>query len=340
VSWQEFWGTVPRLVPLALRQNGLVQHCIPIRFQPTTPPAPDPYAGVRAGKKPRTDIENELDHVQACFVADLQALLAALAKAMAHRDAKKHRRETPPTLDDVLNAVFPGPSSTATLLRKGNIYTRDRDANWDTDYRGYLTAEKADRFSSVGNIEALRALVAAHVTAITLIGRARNAAQATAEGFRATLMETAKGKRRDDETIARDMLDHLPDLSIIEMVTFSFVSGINASHIWHCYHGAPYTIDYYRLFNLAVFAGRLARGEPALITWDLSRYVVAHRRQPNIKRWWRVLLFPNTVPVHYAIEDLLTRIDDSYGLAKFLGGLILCDQPGESRTFRRPPLSA
>lgn len=340
MSWQESWGTIPRLVPKFLRVPGLIQHFVAVGFRPATPPAPDPYAGAISGKKPRTELENELDHVQACYVSDLQVLLAALARAMAHKDSQRRRRETPPTLDDVLNAVFPGPSGAATLLRKGKIYTRDRDANWDPDYRGYLTAEKADRFSSAGDIEALKALIAAHVTAITLVGHARNAAQATAEGFRATLIEIAKGKRRDDETISRDMLDHLPDLSIIEMTTFSFVSGINASHVWHCYHGAPDTIDYHRLFDLAVFAGRLSRGERALITWDLARYVAAHCESPNIKRWWRVLLFPNTVPVHHAIEEILARIDDSYGFAKFLGGLVLCDQPGESRTFRQPPLSA
>lgn len=340
MGWQEFWETVPRLVPLALRQNGLAQHFNPVHFQAGTSPDRNPYAGVQPGKKPRTDLENELDRIQACLVADLNDVVNALRRTVARNNSKTHRPDVLPTLEDVLKSVFPGPSSVATLLRKGREYAHERDAGWDCNYRGYLTAEKARRLEVAADIEGLKALIAAHVTAVTLLGCARNAAQATAEGFRATLLEIAKDKRRDDETISRDMLDRLPDLFIIGMTALSFVSGVNASRIWLHYHGAPYTIDYHRLFDLAVFAGRLARGEPAPITWDLVRYVIAHHERPNIKRWWRVLLFPNTVPVHHAIEWVLARIDDSYGLAAFTGGLILCDQPGESRTFRLPRHSA
>lgn len=336
---QEFWRTIPRLVPSFLRIAGATQHFIPVSFQPATPPASDPYTGVTSGRKPRTKLENKLDHVQACYVAELQALVDALAKAMVHGGGRRRRRENPPTLDDLLKSVFPGPSDASTLLRKGKVYIRDRDANWRPNYRGYLTTEKAKRLSAAGDIEAIKALIAAHVTTISLIGRARSAAQHTAQGFRATLIEIAKGKRRDDETIARDMLDHLPHLFIMEMTAFSFVSGINASHIWQCYHGAPYTIDYHRVFDLAVFAGRLSRGEPAPMTWDLVRYFLAHRTAPNIRQRWKVLLFPKTVAVHDAIEWIRAQIDQAYGLAAFTGGLILCDQPGESRTFRLPPLT-
>ena len=65
MGWKEFWGHIPRLVPPSLRQDSAYQHFIPVRFRPATPLAPNPYAGVTAGKKPRTELENELDKVQA-----------------------------------------------------------------------------------------------------------------------------------------------------------------------------------------------------------------------------------------------------------------------------------
>lgn len=339
MGWQEFWGTIPRLVSSFLPLAGANQHFIPVRFRPSNRLGRDPYAGAIAGKKPRTELENELDHVQACLVADLDCVVEALGAVEEREQAEVRRKTAPKTLEDALNSIGPGPSSVDTLLVKGRRYIRQRHARCDPAYRGYLVPMKAVRLAAANEAEGLRALVLSHVTAIHLVGRGRNAAQATAEGMRATFVEINKNKRRNDETISRDVLDRLPRLSIMEMTEFSFASGINASHIWQYYHGAPATIDYHRVFDLAVFAGRLSRGEHSAITWDLVRYFLAHRTNPNIRRWWRVLLFPNTILVHDAVEWICGRIDQAYGLATFTGGLILCDQPGQSRTFRLPPLT-
>ena len=335
----EFWGSIPRLVPDFLRRTGQVEHFVKVHFQPPDRAGPDPYAGGGSGKRPRTKLENELDDVQAGLIADLECVVKALNAVEARLQAGKKRQAAPQTLGDVLKSAAPGPSSIDTLLTKGRRSVRQRHSDCDPAYRGYLIPMKAARLASVNDADDLRTLVLSQVTAIDLVGRARNAAQATAEGMRATFVEINKNKRRDDETISRDMLDRLPRLSIMEMTELSFVSGVNASRLWQCYHGAPATIDYHRVFDLAVFAGRLSRGEPVLITWDLVRYVLAHRTDPNIRRWWRVLFFPNTILVHDAIEWICAQIDQAHGLAAFTGGLILCDRPGEGRTFRLPPLT-
>src|SRR5690606_22191374 len=107
-----------------------------------------------------------------------------------------------------------------------------RHAGCDPAYRGYLVPMKAANLAGANDAEGLQVLLLSHVTMIDLVGRARNAAQATAEGMRATLVEVNKNKRRTDETISRDVLDRLPCLSIMEMTQFSFVSGLNASHLW------------------------------------------------------------------------------------------------------------
>jgi hypothetical protein len=335
----EFWGTIPRLVPRFLRRTGRVEHFVPVHFRPSDRAGGDSYSGGGSGKRPRTELESELDDVQAHLVADLECVVKALDAVDARQQAGKNRKPAKKTLEEILGAAAPGPSSIGTLLTKGRRSVRQRHAGCHPVYQGYLVPIKAARLAAVNDVDGLRALVSSHVTAIDLVGRARNAAQATAEGMRTTFVEVNKNKRRNDETISRDMLDRLPRLSITEMTQFSFASGINASRIWQCYHGAPATIDYHRMFDLAVFAGRLSRGEPVLITWDLVRYVLAHRTDPNIRRWWRVLFFPNAILVHDAIEWICAQIDQTYGLAAFTGGLILCDRPGESRTFRLPPLA-
>lgn len=334
----EFWRSIPRLVPDFLRRTGQVEHFVPVHFRPSDRAGPDSYAGGGSGKRPRTKLENELDDVQACLIADLECVVKALEAVEARQQAGKNRKAAPRTLGDVLNSAAPGPSSIGTLLTKGRRSVRQRHAGCHPAYRGYLVPMKAARLAAVNDADGLRALVSSHVTSIDLVGRARNAAQATAEGMRTTFVEVNKNKRRTDETISRDVLDRLQRLSITEMTQFSFASGINASRIWQCYHGAPATIDYHRVFDLAVFAGRLSRGGPVLITWDLVRYFLAHRTDPNIRWWWRVLFFPNTVLIHDAIEWICAQIDQAYGLAAFTGSLILCDRPGESRTFRLPPL--
>ncbi|MEN5081224.1 hypothetical protein ABE438_01965 [Bosea sp. TWI1241] len=335
----EFWGTIPRLMPDFLRRTGQVEHFVKVHFQPPDRAGPDPYAGGGSGKRPRTKLENELDDVQACLIADLECVVKALEAVEARQQADKNRKAAPRTLGDVLNSAAPGPSSIGTLLAKGRRSIRQRHARCHPAYQGYLVPMKAARLTAVNDADGLRALVSSHVTAIDLVGRARNAAQATAEGMRATFVEVNKNKRRADETISRDVLDRLPRLSITEMTELSFVSGVNASRLRQCYHGAPKTIDYHRVFDLAVFAGRLSRGEPAFLTWDLARYLLAHQPDPNIRLGWKVQLFPNTVLVHDAIEWICAQIDQAYGLAAFTGGLILCDRPGESRTFRLPPLA-
>lgn len=338
MSILEIWGTVPRLVPEFLRSLSAAQHFLPIRFRPTLPPAPDPYEGIRKGMKPRTELETELDHVQSCLVADLECIVEALAAVETRKNATRNRKTVPTTIYDVLKPIVLGPSSVETLLTKGRCHIREREALWEPAYRGYLTPAKAARLAAADDAETLQGLRDGHVKAIELVGRARNAAQVTAKGFRATLIEIAKGKRRSDTTISRDMLDSLPDLSIMEMILVSFVSGVNASHIWQCYHGAPETIDYYRVFNLAVFAGRLSRGEPAPITWDLARYLQLHKEAPNINQWWRVRLFPNTVLVHLGLEWICAQIEslcDFDTLKEILGR---CDQPGQSGTLRLPAI--
>lgn len=335
----EFWKTIPRLVPQHLRAAVHFPHFIPVRFVNSNRPQRDPYAGGVSGKKVRTDLEDELDYVQACLVAELAVVVKALNAVEARLQAGKNRKANPRTLEGELESAAPGPSSISTLLPKGRRQIRRRHAGCDPAYRGYLVPMKAANLAGANDAEGLQVLLLSHVTMIDLVGRARNAAQATAEGMRATLVEVNKNKRRTDETISRDVLDRLPCLSIMEMTQFSFVSGLNASHLWQCYQGAPVTIDYHRVFDLAVFAGRLSRGEPAPITWDLARYFLAHQTNPNIRRGWKLRLFPNTVPIHAAIEWIRAKIDQAYGLAAFTGGLILCDQPGESRTFRLPPFT-
>lgn len=334
-----FWKTIPRLAPQFLRAADHFPHSIPVRFVSSNRAGRAPYAGGVSGKKVRTDLEDKLDDVQACLVADLACVVKALNAVETRLQAGKQRKAIPRTLEDVLKSAAPGPSSIDTLLTKGRRHIRRRHAGCDPAYRGYLVPMKAAHLAGANDAEGLRALLLSHVTAIDLVGRARNAAQATAEGMRATFVEINKNKRRTDETVSRDVLDRLPRLSIMEMTQFSFVSGLNASHLWQWYHGAPVTIDYHRVFDLAVFAGRLSRGEPAPITWDLVRYSLAHQTDPNIRRSWKVLLFPKTALIHDAIEWIRAQIDQAYGLAAFTGGLILCDQPGESRTFRLPPFT-
>lgn len=339
MGWQEFWKTIPRLVPKFLRVPGALQHFVAVRFRPSNRLGRDPYGGASAGKKLRTDLETQLDHVQACLVADLDCVVEALGVVEARQQANARRKAARKTLEDVLSPNGPGPSSIDTLLRNGRQYIQAREAQCDPAFRGYLTPAKAARLAASGDAETLKGLVAAHVKAFTLVGRARWAAQNTAKGWRATLIEVFKGKRRNDETISRDMLDRLPELSIMEMTCLAFVSGVNASHIWQCYHGAPETIDYHRVFDLAVFAGRLSRGEPAPITWDLARYLELHHDDPNIERSWRVLLFPDTVPVHFALEWICARIEAICGFDALKDMLGRCNQPGQSGTLRLAPLT-
>lgn len=338
MSFLDFWEPVPRLVPKFLRFLGDAQHFVPVHFRKTSPPAPDPYAGNSKGMKPRTELETELDRVQSCLVADLECVVVALAAVVSRTNAARHRQAVPATIHDVLKPVVLGPSSVETLLTKGRRHIRERQAQWDPAYRGYLTPAKAALLAAAGDAEKLQELRDAHVKAIELVGCARNAAQATAKGLRATLIEIFKGKRRSDMTISRDMLDNLPDLSVMQMILLSFVSGVNAAHIWQCYHGAPETIDYHRVFDLAVFAGRLARGEPAPITWDLVRFLKLHKEAPNIDRSWRVEFFPNTVPVHAGLEWICDRIETVCGFDTLMQILGRCDQPGQSGTLRMLPL--
>lgn len=332
-----FWKTVPRLVPKFLRFLGDAQHFVPVHFRKTSPPAAVPYAGSSKGMKPRTELETELDRVQSCLVADLECVVEALAAVEARKNATRHRKTDITTIHDVLKPVVLGPSSVETLVTKGRRLIRERETQWNPAYRGYLTPAKALRLAAADDAKTLLGLRDAHVKAIELVGCARNAAQATANALRATFIETAKGKRRSDRTISRDMLDNLPDLSIMQKILLSFVSGVNASHIWHYNHGAPETIDYHRVFDLAVFAGRLTRGEPAPITWDLVRYLKLHKETPNIDRWWRVMFFPNTVPVHAGLEWICDRIESVCGLDTLMQTLGRCDQPGQSGTLRLSP---
>lgn len=81
--------------------------------------------------------------------------------------------------------------------------------------------------------------------------------------MRKTLRDVARGNRFSDETIAREIFDDLPDLTIMEMTSFSFESGVNASHIWQCHHGDPIAIDYHRVFDLAIFAAVSPFDDPA-----------------------------------------------------------------------------
>lgn len=332
------WGTPPRLIPEFLRFLGDAQHFIAVHFQATSPPEKDPYAGVQRGKKVRTQLENELDHMQTCLVADLECVLKALYAVEMRKNATRRRKIIPPTLDEVLQPVVLGPSSIDTLLTKGRRHIREREANCDVAYRGYLMPARAARLAVIDDAVTLAELKDALSRSIHLVGRARNAAQATAKGFRATLIEFVKGKRRSDRTISRDILDSLPQLSVMEMILLSFVSGVNASHIWQYHHGAPETIDYHRVFDLAVFAGRLTRGEPAPITWDLARYLELHDSDPNINRTLRVLLFPNTVPVHHGLEWICAAIEKCCDFEELRAMLLNCNQPGQSGTLRLPPL--
>ncbi len=129
--------------------------------------------------------------------------------------------------------------------------------------------------------------------------------------------------------MSRDIVDGLPQMSIMEMTCLAFVSGVNPSRIWQHYHGDPATIDYYRVFDLAVFAGRLSRGEPAPISWDLVRYLELHGESPNIDKPWRVWCFPNTVDVHHALEWICARIDTICGLGTLKATIGRWNQPGQ-----------
>lgn len=333
-----FWVTIPRLMLKLLRVPGYNPHFIAVHFRPSDSAEQDPYAGSGAGNKVRTKLESELDYVQACLVADLDNVVEALVAVEELAQAGARRKTAKKTLENVLKSVGTGPSSVNTLSRNGRRYLLEREAQCEPKYRGYRTSAKAARFAAIGDAEALKRLIDGHVMAIRLIGRARWAAQTTAKGMRATLIQVFKNKRRKDQTISRDMLDRLPELSIMEMTCLAFVSGVNASHIWQSYHGAPWTIDYHRVFDLAVFAGRLSRGEPAPITWDLARYLELHRDDPNIERSWRQLLFPNTVDVHFALEWICARIDDVCSFDELREMIGRCNQPGQAGTLRLPPI--
>jgi hypothetical protein len=339
MSWIKFWKTIPKLVAPFLRAHDQVKHPIPLRIEPSTA-TPGAYSDGNAGRRARTALELQLDRVQSLLVADHDATVAASAKLVRQLNDEKNRQDSVPSLTETLKPVILGPSSVETLLRNGRAKARQRDRQQDPAYRGYRPAAKAGKLAAIDDMAGLEALINEQARAISLVGQARNAAQAIPTGFRKTKVQINKGRRPRDETISHDLFGGIRNLSIMEMAELSFASGVNASRIWVYFHGEPDKIDYHRVFELAVFAGRLSRGEPATISWDLVRYYLAHCETPNIQHPIRARAYPNTAPVHDAIEWILARIDEAYGIHAFTGELIGCDQPGECKTFRRAPLPA
>ena len=328
----EFWKTIPRLVAKLFQTQGQSQHFIAVSLQPTKSPERNPYGGDGPGNKVRTDLEAELDYVQACLAADLECIVKAIAEICVGKNAAKRRAAAPPTIQDYLKKVGLGPSSIDTLLTKGRRYIAERAKQTEPPRQPYLVPVKVRRLAAIGDVETLQGLADAHTTALTLVGRARWAAQATAKGIRTTFRQVGKNKRRTDKAMSRDILDGLPQMSIMEMTCLAFVSGVNPSRIWQYYHGDPATIDYYRVFDLAVFAGRLSRGEPAPISWDLVRYLYLHGECPNIASPWRVSLFPNTVDVHHALEWICARIETICGLDLLKATIVRWNKPGQAGT--------
>ncbi|AMJ59926.1 hypothetical protein AXW83_06125 [Bosea sp. PAMC 26642] len=340
VSVLMFWKTIPILIAQFLRRPGQVSHPIPVRFVSSRVGGANAFPGGGAGAPARTDLENRLDAIQALLISDLNTMVRALAAVVRNSHKQAPKPTQVPDLDAVLHGVWLGPSDSQTLLRKGNVLAATRDHTWDDQYRGHLPTAKAVHFQATGNVAGLKAMIESQRRAIALVGKARNAAQLIASGMRKVFNQAQKGNRPADETIARHVLDGLPKLSIMEMTEFSFVSGVNAADIWPFVHGEPAKIDYRRVFDLAVFAGCLARGEPTILRWDLVRYYIAHRATPNIRNRRKRALYPNTARVHKAIEWTLARVDHAYNIHTFTGQLVLSGQPGTHKIFRVAPCGA
>ncbi|WP_376986961.1 hypothetical protein [Bosea sp. R86505] len=333
----KFWKRHPYLAPKEIRSRAPAGDFIKVQINPSDPGPTNPFKGGVAGAPHHTDLENELRAVQAIQIADLDVLAQARADAIAVRnEIKKNRPEASPSTVELLKGIYVGPANEDTLLPDGRSLSKKREAKVPPTHQGYLLTNQARCLASNNDIEGLDRLIQRQKANIALVGRARVAAAAGPSGLRAIMKQVNNGSRPSDENMSKRIIDSPPVMRITEMAKLSRITGIVASRIWVQYHGEPGKIDYYRLFELAVFAGQLERGEPAHLRWEVARYLLQELYSPSAGNILKVICFPNVRKVKFALRSIYDSIDASYGLAGLTGELILCHQQGQSKTFQAP----
>lgn len=336
------WNPVPHLAPKEIRGISPEQDYIVVWLKPPGPGEADPFIGGPKGRRHFTQLQRQLRSIQAVQIADLEAMITARVKVEALENDDPHGQDAVSlSINHELAPVVVGPTSAQTLLRDGRALSRRRDEATDAKYQGYLPAVKARRLEMAQDLAGLDDLIVIQLGNIALAGHALNAAQAFARGMRAVLVQVGKGRRPLDETISRRIVDDAQTMTIAEMVEFATVSGINPSHLWLQYHGEPGKIDYHRLFDLAVFAGQLERGEEAELRWDIACFFLEEYENPSAMNLVKVALYPNHVDVGFALETIRARIDAAYNIFTFLPEAVACSRlPGERRMFRAKPIPA
>lgn len=333
-----FWRHIPWLAPAEIRDRAAPEDYIPVHFLPSANPTRDAYAGGGAGAPHHTDLQRRLNDIQAVQIADLETMLKSRAKVVALRNLAKHREDASPSLAETLAPVKEGPTSTNTLLRKGRKIAKARDAATDPSYRGYLPTIKARLLEQAGDIPGLDDMIERQVLDIALMGHALLAAEAVSNGMRELFNRANKGHRPTDETIAALVIDSAKPMTIAEMTEFAMACGALPSRIWLQYHGDPDKIDYHRLFELAVLAGQLERGEPAELRCDIARFFLNEWHLPSAEDVDQIIEWPNLIEVGFALMPIYATIHAAYGIRAFWEEAINCYPSGESRILRVKPI--
>ena len=338
MSWSKFWGTIPRLVSATLRNVAPLRDYIPIRFRAVSMFGRSPFTGGRGGKE-YTDVQIHLDNAIALRIADLYEIVAAMNTLLSKKKLPRHMRVKYVDFDELVRPLILGPSSWETLLKQGRALAVQRDKAFGSAYRLYLPTVLAKILSAKGKEAALSDLIATETKAIDLIGRGFMAAQAHASGFREILKQLWRkgglGRRPDDQTTSRRMIDEVPGFAIHDMVGLSYASTVNASLIWNEYFGDTAKVGYFFVHEFAAFAGRLARGEPAELSCELAQYIRAERHYPGPLDAARAATYANIVPAYDAFDDIWHDVATVYGGSQaFAAEVSRCIRSGAPRTLR------
>ncbi|SFC10962.1 hypothetical protein SAMN05428997_10499 [Bosea sp. CRIB-10] len=339
MSWRKAWGKRPRLASADLRNVAPWRDYIAIRFRASQLLDLNPFSGGKRGQRHRTDVQTHLNNAQALRIADLYTLVKALNE-VRKAGASPNRPVKAIDVDELLRSVFLGPSSWQTLLKQGQVLARQRDEAFGYAHRAYLTPALASRLSASGHQAALADLIASETLAIDLIGRGLMAAQAHTSGLRNVFKQLWRRRRPRDETISQDVIDSVPRFSVGEMASLSFASAVNASLIWNDHFGDTTKVGYFYLHEFAIFAGRLARGEPAQLTEELAQYIQAERLSAGADDVARREAYMNIMPAHHAFLAIWDQIVTVYDRATFSGEVRECIMTGEARTLRIRGFSA
>lgn len=340
MSWREAWGRRPRLASADLRNAAPWQDYIAILFRPSLDPGLNPFSGGKSGQRHRTDVQIQLNNAQALRISDLYALVGARNQILRMAGATQNRPIATIDFNDLLRPAVLGPSSWQTLLRKGQVLARLRDEAFGQTHRAYLIPALASRLSASGNHAALDALIESETLAINLIGRALMAAQAHTSGLREVFKQLWRGRRPMDKTISEQVIDSVAHFSVGEMASLSFASAVNASLIWNDRFGDTAKVGYFYLHEFAIFAGRLARAEPAPLTPELAQYIQAERHFAGADDAGRREAYQTIMPAHHAFLAIWNQIVAVYDRLAFAGEVRECILTGETRTLRIRGFSA